>query len=37
VRAAVAAVPPDGRVVVFSTYTAMWDLHGVLERIGVPA
>jgi UDP-N-acetylmuramyl tripeptide synthase len=37
VRAAVAAVPLDGRVVVFSTYTAMWQLHGVLERIGAPA
>jgi UDP-N-acetylmuramyl tripeptide synthase len=36
-RAAVAAVPPQGRVVVFSTYTAMWELHGALERIGVPA
>lgn len=37
VRAAVAAVAPDARVVVFSTYTAMWELHSVLERIGVPA
>ncbi|MFN2563125.1 MAG: MurT ligase domain-containing protein [Jatrophihabitans sp.] len=37
VRAAVAAVPPGGRVVVFSTYTAMWELHGALERIGAPA
>jgi hypothetical protein len=36
VRSAVAAVPPDGRVVVFSTYTAMWELHAVLQRIGVP-
>jgi UDP-N-acetylmuramyl tripeptide synthase len=34
VRAAVAAVPVDGRVVVFSTYTAMWALHAVLQRIG---
>jgi UDP-N-acetylmuramyl tripeptide synthase len=35
VRSAVAAVAPGGRVVVFSTYTAMWALHAVLERIGV--
>jgi UDP-N-acetylmuramyl tripeptide synthase len=34
VRSAVAAVPGGGRVVVFSTYTAMWELHGVLQRIG---
>lgn len=34
VRAAVAAVPADGRVTVFSTYTAMWALHSVLGRIG---
>jgi hypothetical protein len=34
VRAAVAAVPPDGRVTVFSTYTAMWALHAILGRIG---
>jgi lipid II isoglutaminyl synthase (glutamine-hydrolysing) len=37
VRSAVAAVPAGGRVVVFSTYTAMWELHGALERIGAPA
>jgi UDP-N-acetylmuramyl tripeptide synthase len=37
VRAAVSAVAPDGRVVVFSTYTAMWALHSVLQRIGVAA
>jgi lipid II isoglutaminyl synthase (glutamine-hydrolysing) len=37
VRAAVAAVPAGARVVVFSTYTAMWELHGALERIGAPA
>jgi UDP-N-acetylmuramyl tripeptide synthase len=37
VRAAVTAVRSDGRVVVFSTYTAMWALHAVLVRIGVPA
>ena len=37
VRAAVEAVPGNGRVVVFSTYTAMWELHGVLQRIGVAA
>jgi UDP-N-acetylmuramyl tripeptide synthase len=36
VRAAVAAVAPDATVVVFSTYTAMWALHGVLQRIAVP-
>jgi UDP-N-acetylmuramyl tripeptide synthase len=36
VRAAVEAVAPGQRVVVFSTYTAMWELHGVLQRIGVP-
>jgi UDP-N-acetylmuramyl tripeptide synthase len=35
VRSAVAAVPARGRVVVFSTYTAMWALHAVLQRIGV--
>lgn len=34
VRSAVAALAPGGRVVVFSTYTAMWELHGVLQRIG---
>ena len=34
VRAAVAGVPPDGRVTVFSTYTAMWALHAILGRIG---
>jgi UDP-N-acetylmuramyl tripeptide synthase len=34
VRTAVAAVEPDARVVVFSTYTAMWELHSVLQRIG---
>jgi UDP-N-acetylmuramyl tripeptide synthase len=37
VRAAVTAAQPDGRVVVFSTYTAMWALHSVLGRIGVAA
>jgi UDP-N-acetylmuramyl tripeptide synthase len=37
VRAALAAVPSGGRVVVFSTYTAMWELHAVLERIGAPS
>jgi UDP-N-acetylmuramyl tripeptide synthase len=37
VRSAVAAVPASGRVVVFSTYTAMWELHAALERIGAPA
>jgi UDP-N-acetylmuramyl tripeptide synthase len=34
VRNAVAAVDPNAGVVVFSTYTAMWELHAVLERIG---
>jgi UDP-N-acetylmuramyl tripeptide synthase len=37
VRTALAAVEPDGRVVVFSTYTAMWELHAVLQRIGTAA
>jgi hypothetical protein len=32
----VAAVDPGARVVVFSTYTAMWELHAVLQRIGTP-
>jgi UDP-N-acetylmuramyl tripeptide synthase len=36
VRAAVGAVPSGARVVVFSTYTAMWELHAVLQRIGAP-
>jgi lipid II isoglutaminyl synthase (glutamine-hydrolysing) len=35
VRSAVHAVGEGARVVVFSTYTAMWDLHAVLQRIGV--
>ena len=34
VRSAVAAVAPEATVVVFSTYTAMWALHAVLQRIG---
>jgi UDP-N-acetylmuramyl tripeptide synthase len=34
VRSAVTSVPAGGRVVVFSTYTAMWELHAVLQRIG---
>ena len=34
VRSAVASVRPGERVVVFSTYTAMWALHAVLQRIG---
>ncbi|MDT4946938.1 MAG: hypothetical protein QOH14_3671 [Pseudonocardiales bacterium] len=37
VRSAVAAAPPAGRVVVFSTYTAMWALHAILLRIGEAA
>lgn len=36
VRAAVAAVPTDGHVVVLSTYTAMWALHATLLRIRQP-
>jgi UDP-N-acetylmuramyl tripeptide synthase len=36
VRAAVAAAAPGEQIVVFSTYTAMWALHAVLERIGAP-
>lgn len=36
-REAVRAAPAGGRVVVFSTYTAMWALHPLLERIGSPA
>jgi lipid II isoglutaminyl synthase (glutamine-hydrolysing) len=36
-RTAVAAVQPAQRVVVFSTYTAMWELHAVLQRIGAAA
>jgi hypothetical protein len=34
VRLAVAAVEIGSTVVVFSTYTAMWELHAVLLRIG---
>lgn len=34
VRAAVEFVPDGQRVVVFSTYTAMWALHAILLRIG---
>jgi UDP-N-acetylmuramyl tripeptide synthase len=34
VRSAVAAVVPGAQVVIFSTYTAMWSLHSVLQRIG---
>jgi UDP-N-acetylmuramyl tripeptide synthase len=37
VRSAVAAVDSDQRVIVFSTYTAMWALHKILLRIGTPA
>lgn len=37
VRSAVGAVEPGARVVVFSTYTAMWALHAILLRIGVAA
>jgi UDP-N-acetylmuramyl tripeptide synthase len=34
VRGAAASVAPGATVVVFSTYTAMWALHAVLQRIG---
>jgi lipid II isoglutaminyl synthase (glutamine-hydrolysing) len=34
VRSAVEAVGADALVVVFSTYTAMWTLHAILQRIG---
>ncbi len=34
VREAVAATPTGGTVIVFSTYTAMWALHAILQRIG---
>jgi UDP-N-acetylmuramyl tripeptide synthase len=34
VRSAAGAIPAGGTVVVFSTYTAMWALHAVLQRIG---
>jgi lipid II isoglutaminyl synthase (glutamine-hydrolysing) len=34
VRDAVSAVDRSATVVVFSTYTAMWALHAILERIG---
>lgn len=37
VRLAVAATPSDGKVVVFSTYTAMWALHSILLEIGTAA
>ncbi|MDP9117258.1 MAG: MurT ligase domain-containing protein [Actinomycetota bacterium] len=37
VRLAVDAVSPGERVVVFSTYTAMWALHAVLTRIAEAA
>ncbi|HEY7010947.1 MAG TPA: DUF1727 domain-containing protein, partial [Jatrophihabitantaceae bacterium] len=36
-RAAIAAVPVEATVVVFSTYTAMWALHAILLRIGEPS
>ncbi|WP_375484534.1 MurT ligase domain-containing protein [uncultured Jatrophihabitans sp.] len=37
VRSAVASVATGRYVVVFSTYTAMWALHAVLQRIGTAA
>ncbi|WP_375498053.1 MurT ligase domain-containing protein [uncultured Jatrophihabitans sp.] len=33
-RSSVRSVDDDGHVVIFSTYTAMWALHAVLQRIG---
>jgi lipid II isoglutaminyl synthase (glutamine-hydrolysing) len=36
VRSAVEAVGADALVVVFSTYTAMWTFHAILQRIGTP-
>jgi UDP-N-acetylmuramyl tripeptide synthase len=33
-RAAIDAVGAGDRVVIFSTYTAMWALHAVLQRLG---
>jgi hypothetical protein len=37
VRQAVAWVRPGQSVVVFATYTAMWELHQVLSRLDSPA
>ncbi len=37
VRSAVAAVDAGDVVMIFSTYTAMWALHSVLQRIGTAA
>jgi UDP-N-acetylmuramyl tripeptide synthase len=36
VRSAIGTLGPEGQVVVFSTYTAMWALHAILLRIGEP-
>jgi UDP-N-acetylmuramyl tripeptide synthase len=36
-RSAVSAVPPGAAVVLFSTYTAMWELHAILTRIAETA
>jgi UDP-N-acetylmuramyl tripeptide synthase len=36
VREAVAGVRPSEEVIVFATYTAMWALHAILLRIGIP-
>jgi UDP-N-acetylmuramyl tripeptide synthase len=36
-RAALDSVRPGEEVIVFSTYTAMWALHPMLLRLGVPA
>jgi UDP-N-acetylmuramyl tripeptide synthase len=37
VKAAMLYVKPDETVVVFSTYTAMWELHQVLDRLSKAA
>jgi UDP-N-acetylmuramyl tripeptide synthase len=34
VREAITTVGPGGRVVIFATYTAMWELYPALKRIG---
>jgi hypothetical protein len=33
IRTAASRVSPDETVVIFSTYTAMWELHRILTRI----
>ena len=34
VQNAVASIAPGAEVIVFSTYTAMWALHAILQRLG---